>query len=380
MKTCYWFSAIAICALMTAPAPAEDRLGFHVGTATAGPDAGIFYGSIDLQSGSVGPLTRATAADRTSFLWRHPSLDVLYSVAEITAADGSKQPSLASWSIGDDGKKLSLLNHQPSHGGGPCYVTVRSDGAFAAVANYSGGSIAIYPLDDQGRLQPASDTVQHSGSGPDPQRQQRAHAHSAMFSPSGNQLLAADLGTDDLFVYDVSPAGKLTPAAVPSLKNPPGSGPRHFAFSPDGRFVLSLGELSGTISVFAGDLSDGQPLQTVSTVADDLPADANRWCAEILFHPTLPVVYCSNRGPQEIAVFDFDVDTGQLTRRGAVPCGGLVPRNFRLTPDGRFLIVANQDSDNLAVFRVAGEDGALALLNDSISVTKPMCIKFATDR
>ncbi|HBJ36710.1 MAG TPA: hypothetical protein DDZ51_18530, partial [Planctomycetaceae bacterium] len=112
----------------------------------------------------------------------------------------------------------------------------------------------------------------------------------------------------------------------------------------------------------------------------DLPEDANRWCAEILFHPSLPVVYCSNRGPQEIAVFDFEAKSGGLTRRGAVDCGGKTPRNFRLTPDGRFLLVANQDSDNIAIFKVDPKTGDLTLTDQQISVPKPMCIKFVGDR
>jgi len=357
---------------------AAEKLAFYVGTATSEDAGGIFLGQIDLETGVVEQPTLATAASRTTFIWLHPTENVLYSVAEVRGDAGEKMPAIAAWKIDADGK-LTKINHQFAEGAGPCFVTVRSDGKYAAVANYGSGSIAIYPLRDDGSIEPASGKVQHAGSGPDTARQAAPHAHSVRFDPSGQRLLAADLGTDDIFIFDIQPDGSLKPADVPSLKNPPGSGPRHFAFSPDNRFVLSLGELSGTISIFSYHPIRSKPLSTVSTVAADLPDDANRWCAEILFHPSLPVVYCSNRGPQEIAVFDFEAKSGGLTRRGAVDCGGKTPRNFRLTPDGRYLLVANQDSDNIAVFKVDAKTGDLTLTDQQISVPKPMSIKFVGD-
>jgi 6-phosphogluconolactonase len=363
----------------TGSGQAGDKLAFYIGTATSEDVGGIFQSTIDLETGVVEQPTLATPASRTTFIWLHPSEKVLYSVAEVQDDAGKKIPAIAAWKMNPDGGRLTPINHQGAEGAGPCFVTVRADGKFAAVANYGSGSIAIYPLGPDGSIQPASGKVQHQGSGPLQSRQTGPHAHSVRFDPSGKRLLAADLGTDDLFIYDIRPDGSLWPAATPSFVNPPGSGPRHFVFSPDNRFVLSLGELSGTISVFSyQDLTSG-PITTVSTVAADLPEDANRWCAEILFHPTLPVVYCSNRGPQEIALFDYEAKTGGLTRRGAVDCGGKTPRNFRLTPDGRYLLVANQDSDNIAVFKVDSTTGDLVLTDQTITVPKPMCIKFVGD-
>ena len=359
---------------------AGEKLVFYVGTATSEDAGGIFQSQIDLETGVVAKPMLAVAASRTTFIWLHPTENVLYSVAEVLSETGEKMPAIAAWKINAGDGKLTKINHQSAEGAGPCFVTVRSDGKYAAVANYGSGSIAIYPLKPDGSIEPASGKVQHEGSGPLTSRQAGPHAHSVRFDPSGQRLLAADLGTDDVFIFDIQPDGSLKPAEVPSLINPPGSGPRHFVFSPDNRFVLSLGELSGTISTFAYDAVSATPTSTISTVAADLPDDANRWCAEILFHPSLPVVYCSNRGPQEIAVFDFEAKSGDLTRRGAVACGGKTPRNFRLTPDGRFLLVANQDSDNIAVFKVDSKTGDLTLTDQQISVPKPMCIKFIGDR
>lgn len=358
---------------------AGEKLAFYIGTATSEDTGGIFQSAIDLETGLVEPPTLAVPASRTTFIWLHPSAKVLYSVAEVQDDAGNKLPAVVAWNINPADGRLTRINYQPAEGAGPCFVTVRADGKFAAVANYGSGSIATFPLFRDGSIGPAAGKVQHQGSGPLQSRQAGPHAHSVRFDPSGKRLLAADLGTDDLFVYDVQTDGSLTPAATHSFVNPPGSGPRHFVFSPDGRFVLSLGELSGTISVFSYNDLRPDPITTVSTVAADLPADANRWCAEILFHPTLPVVYCSNRGPQEIAVFDYEAKTGGLSRRGAVDCGGKTPRNFRLTPDGRYLLVANQDSDNIAVFKVDAQTGDLALTDQQIVAPKPMCIKFVGD-
>jgi 6-phosphogluconolactonase len=366
--------------VQTRQGSAEEKLAFYVGTATSEESGGIFKSQIDLQTGTVDQPTLATPASRTTFIGLHPTGDVLYSVAEVRGETGDKIPVIASWKMNAKDGSLSKINHQSAEGAGPCFVTASADGKYAAVANYGSGSIAIYPLREDGSIEPASGKVQHQGSGPVTARQSGPHAHSVRFDPTGTRLLAADLGTDDVFIYDIQPDGSLKPASVPALKNPSGTGPRHFVFSPDNRFVLSLGELSGTISVFNYQEVNATPIETISTVADDLPEDANRWCAEILFHPTLPVVYCSNRGPQEIAVFDFETKSGSLTRRRAVNCGGKTPRNFRLTPDGRFLLVANQDSDNIAVFKVDAQTGDLTLTDQQISVPKPMCIKFITDR
>ena len=160
---------------------------------------------------------------------------------------------------------------------------------------------------------------------------------------------------------------------------PAGSGPRHFVFAPDNRFVLGLGEISGVITTFAFEPIARAPLFTVSTMANGTSADAVRASAEILFHPKLPVVYCSNRGPHEIAVFDFDSTSGKVERRTAVACGGEVPRNFRISPDGRFMLVANQNSNNIAVLSINPTTGDLSPTAHKISVPSPMCIKFVGD-
>lgn len=377
-------TVIVLCALgsftsMSSLLAQDAAIRFYIGTAANSDQGGIFQSSLNSATGALSKPELVAATDRSTFIHLHPTEPVLYSVAELNDGERGKGAGVLAWRIDDKSGKLTEISRQPAGGQGACHVTVRKDGKYVTIANYGSGSISLYPLLKDGKIEPASANVQHQGSGPDKNRQTAPHAHSVQFDSTGNRLLAADLGTDDIFVYDIQPNGALQPSSPPSLKMPAGSGPRHFAFSPDHRFLLGLGEMSGTISTFAFDKINASPLSTVSTMAEGTPANAERSCAEILFHPTLPVVYCSNRGPHEIAVFDFDKSTGTLVRRSALACGGKVPRNFRLTPDGRFLLVANQGSNNVAVLRVDPKTGDLSPTENSIEVPSPMCIKFVGD-
>jgi len=358
---------------------ADDPLRFYIGTAANADVGGIFMSSISLDSGTLAEPKLAAATDRSTFIALHPTEQVLYSVAELNSSDRRGGAGIIAWKIDPVSGSLSEISRQPAGGQGACFVTARGDGRYAAVANYGSGSISMYPLQKDGRVDAPSANIQHEGGGPDSGRQSAPHAHSVRFDASGNRLLAADLGTDDIFIYDIQADGSLKSSSPPSLVMPPGSGPRHFVFSPDNRFLLGLGELSGTISTFSFSPVQASPLRTISTMAEGTPDEAPRWCAEILFHPKLPVVYCSNRGPNEIAIFDFDVAKGDVTRRSSIACGGTTPRNVRLTPDGRFLLVANQGSNNVAVFVVDQANGELKATEHSISVPSPMCIKFVGD-
>ncbi len=357
---------------------ADDSIPFYIGTATNADRGGIFISSLSLKTGELSEPKRVAATDRSTFICLHPTQPVLYSVAELNDGVG-KGAGILAWKVDPTSGDLTEISRQPAGGEGACFVIARRDGKYAAIANYGSGSISLYPLEKDGRIQTASANIQHQGSGPVANRQSEPHAHSVRFDAAGSRLLAADLGTDDIFIYDIVSDGSLKPSSPPSLEMPAGSGPRHFVFSPDKRFVLGLGEISGVISTFAMQPINATPLFTVSTMAEGSADDAVRASAEILFHPTLPVVYCSNRGPHEIAVFDYEPSVGKLMRRSSVACGGEVPRNFRFSPDGRFLLVCNQASNNIAVFSVNSTTGDLTPSNHQISIPAPMCIKFVGD-
>lgn len=343
--------------------------GLFIGTGATG----IYYATFDFQTGKVGPSERVAETPRPTFLTLDPRQQFLYSINELSGtAQGG--PRVSAWKVEEAGK-LTLLNSQPAGGDGPCYVDVSGDGRYAAIANYGSGSVSLFPIQEDGALGEATGHVQHVGSSVNPQRQSGPHAHISLFDPSGKRVVVADLGTDHVYFYDIGPEGDLQPSRPADLALPPGSGPRHVAFSNEGDYLLVLGELSGTISSFEFSPPSVSFLQTLSTLAENYPKDQPRAAAEILFHPRLPVVYASNRGPQEIAVFQFDPQQGMLTRLSAVSSGGKTPRNFRLSPDGKFMIAANQNSDRLTVLMVDQQSGELALTEHAVTVPQPMCVK-----
>lgn len=360
-------------ALLTSVAAASEPLTLYIGTGATG----IYRSQFDPETGSLTQPEMAAETARPSFLWVHPDGHSLYSVSEVRRSGDRQGAAIVAWANDSESGELTERNRQDAHGSGPCFVSVRDDGRYAAIANYASGSVTLYPLDPDGSSQPASGHVEHSGSSVNPRRQQDPHAHSIRFDPSGKRVAAADLGTDRVYLYDIAEDGSLAAADPPSIQVAPGSGPRHFVFSPDGSRILVLGELSGTITVADYAPPEIETLSTTSTMAAGVPEDAQRASAEILFHPSGRFVYASNRGPSEIAVFDYDAESGDLKRTFAASSGGAWPRNFRFSPDGEYLLAANQKSNNVVVFRVDPASGRFEPTGTEIEVPQPMCLKFA---
>lgn len=339
---------------------------------------GIYATTFDTESGKLAPAEMVAETKRPSFIWVNPAANTLYSISEMRRGGEARDASIVAWQVDPKTAKLTQLGRQDAMGDGPCFVTINSDATYAAIANYGSGSVAVYPLDEKGNVAPASGFVQHTGSSVDPKRQTAPHAHSIRFDPSGKRVAAADLGTDKVYLFDLKSDGSLEPSDPPALTLDPGTGPRHFVFSPDERFLLALGELSGTITTYDYASATKEKLAVVSTMAKDVADDAPRASAEILFHPNGKFVYCSNRGPNEIAVFKYEPKKGTLERIQAISSGGTHPRNFRFTPDGKFLLVANQMSNNIVIYSVDVATGLLTATGDELSVPAPMCLKFWT--
>ncbi|PYV29314.1 MAG: hypothetical protein DMG22_23340 [Acidobacteria bacterium] len=250
-------------------------------------------------------------------------------------------------------------------------------GKFVMAANYTGGSVAVFPVLADGRLGEASAFVQHHGSSVNPERQEGPHAHSIAPSPDNRFVLAADLGLDRLLVYHFDPAqGSLKPNDPPFATVKPGAGPRHFAFHPGGRFVYTINEMGSTITAFSYDAMRGslREFQTVSTLPKDFAGASDT--AEIEVHPSGKFLYGSNRGHDSIAVFAIDDKMGTLTPVEHVPTEGKTPRSFAIDPAGSYLLVANQDSDNLVVFRIDARTGRLAPSDKVSDVPSPVCVIF----
>ena len=347
----------------------------YFGTYTRGKSEGIYVYTMDRSTGKLSLCHTVSGIRHPAFLAVHPNKQFLYAVNEVTDFEGRSSGGVSAFSVDRDDGALTLLNSQSSAGQGPCHLHVDRSGKCVMVANYAGGSVAVLPIAEDGRLEPNSDFIQHRGSSVNPKRQEQAHAHSVTPSPDNRFALVADLGMDKVVVYQLdAQAGKLTPHTSASVS--PGAGPRHLDFHPDGRFVYLLNEIGSTVTVFDFDAGAGTltEIETVSTLPGNF--SGNSHCAEIRVHPTGRFVYASNRGHDSIAMFAVDEASGRLTELGQVPTRGRIPRNFNVSPDGRFVIAVNSDTDNGVVFRVDEGTGLLVFTGEEIEIPTSVCVRF----
>ena len=319
------------------------------------------------------------AAETTnpSFVAVHPNGRFLYAVNEIGTYNGPNSGGVSAFSIDRSTGKLTFLNEVPSRGADPCYITLDKTGKYVLVANYTGGSIAAFPVLDNGKLGDASAFVQHTGHGTNPERQEKAHAHSIDLSPDNRFAMVDDLGLDELLVYKFDSAtGSLTPNNPPFAKLDAGAGPRHFALSSNGKFAYVIAEMHSTVTVFSNDEETGtlHSLQTISALPKDFTGRNDD--AEIEMHPSGKFLYASNRGSDTITVFAIDPSKGTLTPVAYTPTQGKEPRSFEIDPTGKFLFAANQKSDNIVVFRIDPKTGNLTPAGQVLDVGAPVCVKF----
>jgi 6-phosphogluconolactonase len=347
-----------------------------VGTYTNETIKGIYAFRFDEQSGALSPVGLAAETPSPSFLTASASGRVVFAVNEIGTFRGEKSGSVTSFAVDPATSKLTEISVQASGGAAPCHLTLDRTGRYLAVANYTGGNFALLPVDATGKLGPAKVVVAGQGSGPNRQRQEGPHGHSVVFDAQNNFLIGSDLGIDRLLVYRFGAAsGTLVAHDPASASLPPGAGPRHFAFHPDGRFAFSINELASTITSFSWDATSGRlgPVGSISTLPADFHGDSTT--AEIAVHPNGRFVYGSNRGHDSIAVFSINPD-GTLRLVEHESTRGQTPRNFAIHPSGRWLIAANQKSDTLAVFRIDDKTGALAPVGPLASVGSPVSVLF----
>ena len=347
----------------------------YVGTYTRPPSQGIYAWRFQPASGKLTPLGLAAETSNPTFLVVHPNQRFLY------AANEDKAGAISAFAIDPANGRLKLLNQVPSRGSGPCHVAVDPGGKWVFAANYNSGSVAVFPVHEDGTLGEATGFVQHAGSSVNTQRQSGPHAHSANLSPDGRWLLVADLGLDQILSYRVDAVkGTLSPGDPPFTKIAPGSGPRHMAFGRDGRFAYAISEMLSTVTVFRYNSARGslQELQTAQVTPEGYTGPKSS--AEIAVDPGGKFLYGSNRGDSTIAVFRIDADKGTLTPVERVSTQGKTPRNFAIDPSGAFLFAANQDSGNVVVFRVDPATGRLTPAGNVLEVASPVCIVFAAAR
>ncbi|HEY1081216.1 MAG TPA: lactonase family protein [Prosthecobacter sp.] len=339
---------------------------------------GIYVSKFNSGTGELSEPSLAVETGSPSFLAITPDKKHLYAVGEMPLA-GKKGCGVSAFNVSLPDGKLSQINQVSSVGAGPCHVSLDKTAGMAMVANYGGGSVASYKIGNDGSLSEAVTFVQHEGSSVNAKRQAGPHGHSMNVSPDNRFAFACDLGLDKVLIYKIDPA-KGSLAAHGEAKLPPGSGPRHLAFHPSGKFVFVNNEMLMTVTSFVYDAEKGAltEIETVSTLPEADRGKEGFSTAETVAHPNGKVVYVSNRTHDTIAVFACDPATGRLTLTQNVAAEGQIPRNFNLDPSAKWMIVAHQNSNTAALFKVEPETGKLSFTGKKIPVGGAVCVRFLT--
>jgi 6-phosphogluconolactonase len=369
----YSLLAATLCTFSAASTLRAEKLSVFFGTGGAGAD-GIYQSVFDTETGKLSAARRAAEIDGPGFLALHPDGDKLYAVANVEGG-----PGVAAYQVAPNGQ-LTPLGQALIGDGGGAHIAVHPSGKFLLTAQYGGGSVALFPLDAEGKLGPAQLSKHSGGSKVVEKRQEAPHPHYCGFSPDGRFALVPDLGLDQIVIYQIDLAGpSIRPHGV--AESVPGGGPRHMRFSPDGRFIYLLNELSLSVTTFAWDATAGtaKRLQTVAALSEEAKAgEAFNSAAEIVVHPSGQFVYSSNRGHDTVTVYRADPATAALQVTQVQPVRGAFPRNINLSPAGDWLLAAGADSNTIAVHAVNPTTGLLTYQTKGvINVPAPICILFA---
>lgn len=343
-----------------------------VGTFTSGGAEGIYLCDFDASTGKIEKRKTFKGIDNPSFLKISQDKKFLYSVNRVSPAIEPSGGYVTSFKI-DENQNLQFLNKQISNGAGPCHIDVSADGKYVAIATYVGGTISLYPVAEDGSLFSSTTTIVNQGSGPNERRQKEPHAHSVKFSPYNNLVFSADLGTDQLNIFELK-GNQLSKYSQDSVEIVAGSGPRHFDFHPERKIIYVINELNSTVTAIKNENESWLPFQTLST----LPAgfDGTSYCADIHVSADGRFLYGSNRGHNSIVVFQIDKQSGELNFIQTVSTEGDWPRNFTLSPDGRFLLAANERSGNITVFRINNDTGVPEFTGSELKLPAPVCLEF----
>ena len=365
---------LACCLILGIKSFAQNPIQYMlVGTYTnGGKSEGIYIYRYNPNKNEATQVSIAKGIENPSYLAISKDQKFVYAVNE---NHGDKGGEISAFVLDKTKGELVFLNKQQTGGDDPCYVTVDSTGKNVIVANYSGGNIAVFKTNADGSLQPAVQTISHDGYGVNVARQEMPHPHSVVLSPDEKFLFVANLGNDRLYRYAFNAndaANPLTALEPPYYEVPDGSGPRHFTFHPNGKFAYLLNELSGSIIVYEYNNGTLKEIQTI--VSDNTNSKADKGSADIHITPDGRFLYTSNRATaNDIAMFKISSD-GKLAENGHQAVG-MHPRNFMIDPSGRFLLVANRDSNNIQVFIINKNFGILQDSNTKIDVPQPACLK-----
>ena len=372
-RTICVLGSIVIGALLVPVLRAQPGRLIYIGTYTEKTASkGIYAFRFDDSTGALTPVGLVAETPSPSFLTASPNGKFVYAVNELQTFDGAPGGSVTAFAVDAATSKLTQLNVQATRGASPCHLAFDQTGRFLAVANYSGGNYSLFPVGSDGRLQAAASVVAGQPAEANPAK---ALGHMVGFDRSNKYLITADKGLNQMLVFTFdAKSGRLALNNTPPVMLPPGSGPRHYAFHPNGQWLFTINEQGATITTFAWEPKTGT--LTARGSVPTRPADVTGGStAEIAVHKSGRFVYGSNRGHDSIAVFSVGAG-GALTLVEYEPTRGQTPRNFSLDPSGRWLIAGNQRSDTLAVFSIDQKTGALTPAGELTSVPSPVSILF----
>lgn len=334
---------------------------------------GIYLADFDSATGKLTQPVLAGEYQNPGFLALHPTRGILYACGSPSQPFSDNTSSVAAFAIGGD-FKLKFLGEASSGGKGACHLAVDATGRTVALANYGDGRISTVRLDEAGIPRSVESVIVNTGSSVNKSRQEGPHAHGVYFDRANAHLLVPDLGLDQVLVYAFDAGSSKLGAPLPPLATAPGAGPRHLAFSPDEKHVYVINELDNTMlpaSFEAGKM-------TALAAAPTLPAnfEGTNTTAEVEVHPNGRFVYGSNRGHNSIVVYQRDPATGLLTFLKHAPCGGAVPRHFKIDPSGKWLLCAHQDSNTISVLSLNDQTGMLGEPSSTVSAPAPICLLF----
>jgi len=344
-----------------------------IGTYTSGKSEGIYVYDFNNLNGDAVYKSKIKAPN-PSFLAVSPNRQYVYAAFEQGGKNGAGK--IGAYHFDKKTAALQFINEQMSGGDDPCFVTTDRSGKWLAAANYSGGSLAILPVAGNGGLDAASTVIQHNGSSVNKNRQEKAHVHSTFFSADSRYLLVPDLGMDKIMIYSFNAqTGKLQTAPQAFAKTADGAGPRHIIFSPNNKYVYLMQELTGKVVSYQYNNGRLTAIQEISAAQPGF--NGFMGSADIHVSGDGKFLYCSNRGDANtITVFKINPANGKLSVAGYQSTMGKGPRNFSLDPSGNFLLVANQNSDDIIVFKRNKKTGLLTDTGKKIEVGNPVCLKW----
>jgi 6-phosphogluconolactonase len=348
----------------------------YVGTYSVRGSEGIYVYEFDRAKGDFTLLQSVKTLENPTFIAIHPSGKFLYSVNRGPVPGSEMLGSVSAYVIDSKSGMLTLLNHQSSYGAGPCHITIDHTGKLAFISNYAEGSFTVLPLAGDGSLGACSDSIRFTGKGINAERQEKSHIHSATVSPDNHFVYVADLGTDKIHSFEINlKEKKLTALIEPFVSVKPGSGPRHFTFTPNGKYAYLAEELTSTVATFSYNKKNGA-LELIADRIISLPSDfkEKNTSADIHTDASGKFLMLSNRGHESLALYAIKPNGG-LTLKENIKTRGQKPRNFLVDSKNKFVFVAHQDTDNIVIFKLDANKGELSETKAQIQVPSPVCLK-----